>query len=115
MGQVDITVNGKAYRIACEDGEEQRLEDLAGVVDGHVQELVAQVGAISDSRLLVMASLLIADELADLRDNGGVSIDGQNSDAVGPPAGIEEENLAETINQVAARIEGLSDQFVRDR
>ena len=44
MGQVDITVNGKAYRIACEDGEEQRLEDLAGVVDGHVQELVAQVG-----------------------------------------------------------------------
>jgi hypothetical protein len=44
-----------------------------------------------------------------------VSIDGQNSDAVGPPAGIEEENLAETINQVAARIEGLADQFVRDR
>ena len=46
MGQVDIAINGKTYRIACEDGEEQRLSNLAAMVDAHVHDLIEQVGQI---------------------------------------------------------------------
>ena len=68
MAQVEITINSQSYRIACEDGQEQRLRDLAQMVDAHVTDLVGQVGQVGHSRLLVMASLVVADELLDLRD-----------------------------------------------
>lgn len=115
MGQVDITVNGKVYRIACEDGEEQRLVNLAGMVDAHARDLVEQVGSISDSRLLVMASLLIADELVDLRDSRDEAVDdagADDSDELSPEA---EESLAAAIDLVSGRIEALTDQFARSR
>lgn len=116
MGQVDITVNGKIYRIACEDGEEERLGSLAGIVDAHVHELVEQVGNnISDSRLLVMASLLIADELMDLRDSRDETVDEDDADGVGELSPEEEESLAAAIDAVSGRIEALTDQFARSR
>ena len=68
MAQVEITINSKNYRIACEDGQESRIASLAAMVDSHVKDLVGQIGQIGDTRLLVMASLLIADELVDLRE-----------------------------------------------
>lgn len=65
MGQVNVSVNGRSYRIACEDGQEDRILDLARMVDARVAEMVSTVGQVGDTRLLVMASLLIADELDD--------------------------------------------------
>ena len=61
MAQVDVAINGKSYRIACDDGQEEHLLQLAAFVDQRVQELAASVGQIGDARLLVMASLLISD------------------------------------------------------
>ena len=64
MPQVGIVINGRSYRIACDDGQEEHLKELAQLVDKRVAELVATMGQVGDTRLLVMASLLVADELA---------------------------------------------------
>lgn len=108
MAQVDITVNGKTYRIACEDGQEQRLTNLAGMVDAHVKDLVEQVGQVGDTRLLVMASLLIADELIDLRDAAHEVDEGDEdfSPSEAENLTIAIEGLADRIERIAGRIEG---------
>jgi cell division protein ZapA len=60
---VNVMVNGRAYTLACDDGEESHLKELAGLVDEKVRELLGSVGQVGDQRLLLMASLLMADEL----------------------------------------------------
>ncbi len=65
MAQITVSVNNRTYSIACDDGEEEHLRDLARYVDAQVMELVRNVGQISESRLLLMGALLIADQLAE--------------------------------------------------
>ena len=65
MAQVTVTVNKRSYSIACDDGEEEHLRDLARYVDSQIGDLVGNVGQISESRLLLMGALLIADQLAE--------------------------------------------------
>ncbi len=62
MPLVNVMVNARAYTIACDDGEEDHLRDLAGHVDAKVKELLTSVGQVGETRLLLMAALLIADE-----------------------------------------------------
>lgn len=62
MPLVNVMVNSRAYTIACDDGEEEHLRDLAAHVDGKVKELLGSVGQVGEQRLLLMAALLIADE-----------------------------------------------------
>jgi cell division protein ZapA len=64
MAAVTVVVNGRSYKIACNDGEEDQLRNLASTVNDRVQDVVAMVGQIGDLRLLLMAAMLIADELA---------------------------------------------------
>ncbi len=68
MAVVNVMVNGRAYTIACDDGEEEHLRDLAVHVDERVRELLGSVGQVGDSRLLLMAALLITDDLIDARN-----------------------------------------------
>src|SRR5690606_13227144 len=68
MGQVAVTLNGRTYRLRCEDGEEQRLLALAEYVRQKVDGLVREFGQIGEDRLLFMASLLLSDELFDCRE-----------------------------------------------
>jgi cell division protein ZapA len=62
MPLVNVMVNSRAYTIACDEGEEDHLRQLAGHVDTKVKELLGSVGQVGDQRLLLMAALLIADE-----------------------------------------------------
>ena len=62
MPLVNVMVNSRAYTIACDEGEEDHLRELAGRVDQKVRELLGSVGQVGDQRLLLMAALLIADE-----------------------------------------------------
>jgi len=64
MAQVTVTVNGRPYQVGCEDGEEDHVRELAQFVDSHVQNLVREVGQVGEARLLLMAAMLVADELA---------------------------------------------------
>ena len=62
MPLVNVMVNSRAYTIACDEGEEEHLRELAAHVDGKVKELLGSVGQVGEARLLLMAALLIADE-----------------------------------------------------
>jgi cell division protein ZapA len=62
MPLVNVMVNGRAYTIACDEGEEEHLRELATHVDEKVRELLSSVGQVGETRLLLMAALLIADE-----------------------------------------------------
>lgn len=67
MQQVTIRINGYAYTLACEDGQEAHLEAMAREVDRRVEEIKAQAGPAGESRLLVLAALTLADALHDRR------------------------------------------------
>ena len=68
MAQVTIDVNGRNYRLCCDDGEEERLQELAVIVKERVGKLNNEFGRVGDDRLLVMALLTQADELLEALD-----------------------------------------------
>jgi cell division protein ZapA len=65
MPIVNIMVNARGYAIACDDGEEDHLRELATCVDGKVKRLLESVGQVGDAKLILMAALLIADDYFD--------------------------------------------------
>ncbi len=65
MAQVTVQIDGKAYRMACEEGQEEHLTDLAARFDRYVTHLRSQFGEIGDTRLTVMAGIMVMDELAE--------------------------------------------------
>ena len=67
MAQVSVNIGGRAYRLACNPGEEAHLEGLGQALDGKIAEMRAAFGEIGDQRLIVMAALTIADEVAEAR------------------------------------------------
>ena len=62
MTHVNVSIHGRQYRMACEDGQEDHLRQLAKELDDRINALRGQFGEIGDSRLVVMAALMIADE-----------------------------------------------------
>src|SRR3954447_13199041 len=62
MPLVNVMVNGRAYTIACDEGEEEHLKELAAHVDAKAREVLGSVGQVGDTRMLLMTALLIADE-----------------------------------------------------
>ena len=65
MPQVTVTINGRQFRLACEDGQEEHLTRLATELDRRIEELRTRFGEIGDTRLTVMAALMVADEVAE--------------------------------------------------
>ncbi|MGZ8362969.1 MAG: cell division protein ZapA [Caulobacteraceae bacterium] len=68
MAQVTVHVNGKPYVVGCEDGQEKHVLDLAALFSDQVAQVAAEVGQLGETRLFLMGALLLADEVADLRD-----------------------------------------------
>src|SRR5580693_1781812 len=67
MAQVTVTIGGRVYRLAGNEGEEPHLETLAREVDGKIDGIRSSFGEIGDQRLVVMAALTLADELSEAR------------------------------------------------
>jgi cell division protein ZapA len=67
MGQVSVTLNGRSYRLECSEGEEAHLIELAEYLGAHVEEMRQKFGQVGDDRLILMASLVVTDELWELR------------------------------------------------
>jgi len=65
MTQVSVTINGRQFRMACEDGQEDHLVNLARELDERISALRSKFGEIGDTRLTVMAAITVADELAE--------------------------------------------------
>ncbi|CAN7504284.1 cell division protein ZapA [Rhizobium sp. LjRoot30] len=113
MAQVTVMIDGKAYRMACEEGQEGHLTDLADRFDRYVGHLKSQFGEIGDLRLTVMAGIMVMDELSDVSrrlarleaemKNLSISREDDRASSV-----RTEELLAATIEEVTARIQGLT-------
>jgi cell division protein ZapA len=104
MAKVAVTINGRKYDIACDDGQEAHLARLAQYVDKRVDELVAAVGQVGDARLLVMASLLVADELSEVY----TELDTLRNERRGQPAGpgiVDLDRLSTRLEAIADRLE----------
>jgi cell division protein ZapA len=65
MSHINVTINGRQYRMACEEGQEVRLLKLAESLEARIQSLRGKFGEIGDARLTVMAALTVCDELVD--------------------------------------------------
>ncbi|MEI9994979.1 MAG: cell division protein ZapA [Rhizomicrobium sp.] len=116
MPLVNVMVNSRAYTIACDDGEEAHLRDLAAHVDHKVKELLGSVGQVGDQRLLLMAALLIADEHHEvaaqlhLREKELGALSGTHEDVSGKLA-QSEGAAADAFEAATARLEELSAQI----
>lgn len=67
MSSVSVTINGRQFRIACDDGQEASLEALARSIDERIEKMRGNFGEIGDARLTVMAAIQVADELAEMQ------------------------------------------------
>lgn len=113
MAQITVTINGRSFRMACDDGEEDRLFSLAERFDGWIHELRGSFGEIGDQRLTVMAGIMATDqlaevekklakakaELAELKQEREVGEDRLHS---------READTAAALDKVACRIEALA-------
>ena len=68
MGQLTVTIAGRTYLLACDEGEETRLGDLAELVDTKIAGIRQRFGALGDQRLSIMAAITLADERAEAND-----------------------------------------------
>jgi len=105
MAHVAVTIDGRKYRLACNEGEEQRLESLASMIDGKIAELRGSFGEIGDQRLVVMAALTIADNLIEARDQAAAAR--KRSEI----AEAEAAKVASSLDRLGARIEALAAQL----
>jgi len=113
MAEVTLTINGRLYDIACEDDQAERVLQLGREVDDRAQALLSQVGVVSDSRLLVMLCLLLADEAADLRAGSPTARAAASAAAQAAAARVDDERLAALLDQLAGRIETVATRLER--
>ena len=112
MAQVTVLVNGRNYTLACEDGEEEHLTALAAFIDSRVAELGRSIGQVGDARLMLMASLVVADELAVANERveeleHEIEQSRQDKPANGGAA-MSEDAVAQVIEAAAQRIEDIA-------
>jgi cell division protein ZapA len=108
MAQVTVKINGYAYTVVCEDGQEPHLQAMAEQVDRRVSSIRSMGGQSGEARLLVLAALLMADEL---HDRSAELERARAAPAAAPPAEADPELterltlLAEQAEEIAARLE----------
>lgn len=118
MAQVSVTIAGRAYRMACEDGQEPHLEQLARDLDARIAEMKESFGEIGDQRLTVMAAIAMTDdrseaqrklakmeaELAHLREEGAAARTA--AEALANKAAQALDDTAARIERIARRMDG---------
>ncbi len=95
MAEVEITIAGRPYRVACRAGEEANLLAAGALVDAKSREAIAGLGTLSESRQLLFAALLLADQIVDGR---------QDEIPTGP-----DPELVERTDKLAERLESIAD------
>ena len=113
MPLVNVMVNGRAYTIACDDGEEDHLRELAATVDAKAREVLSSVGQVGDTRLLLMAALLMADEhhaaISNLNASAeaGAALDSARSALENRVLEVESA-AADSLEMAAAKVEDIA-------
>jgi cell division protein ZapA len=111
MPELDITIGGRTFLVACQPGEEHFLRSAAAMLDSEAQVLVGQMGRMTDARLLLMAGLMLADKTAALEDE---LREHKAKLAAGASAPVSPAPLAlATLTELAARAETMADLLER--
>lgn len=113
MPQVSVSINGKIYRMACDEGEQERLIGLAEKFETYVDTLKSSFGEIGDQRLTVMAAIMVVDELTEAkRQIKGIEAEitslRESRNAVVERYEANTEKLAERLDNAAQRIGDLA-------
>ena len=113
MAQVNVTISGKSYRIACEDGQEDHLRTLASKLDQSIVQLRERFGEIGDQRLTVMAAITLEDRIQELEQrletvqDEIAALNGARATAAEQQAADRGE-LVDAIDSIAERIETIA-------
>lgn len=109
MAEVNVTINGRSYGIACDDGQEARVKALATYVDQRLKDIARAGAASNESHLLVLTSIVMADEIMDLKDG---RLAEPTASAIEPGSirmtEEEEEAIISAIDHLAARIDSIA-------
>ncbi len=121
MPQVEITIGGRNFEVACQDGEEHFLQSAAAMLDVEAARMASQVGRITEARMLLMAGLMLADKTAGLEDkvkeaDGKMALlqaridmlESRPAERVEVP--VIPAEITETLAELAARAEAVADQ-----
>ena len=113
MAQVMVTIDGKAYRMACEEGQEGHLTELAEGFDRYVGHLKTQFGELGARRLTVRAGIMVMDELSEvtrrlnaIESEVATLRDGRESVMAEVSKG--EETIAVALSELTAQIQGMA-------
>jgi len=104
MAQVSLQINGYGYILGCADGEEEHLRALAADLDRRIDEVKASTGPSGEARLLLMAALVLSDELHDLREET------KQRDGDTAPSGKAEPRVSRRLRGLAKRAETIADE-----
>jgi cell division protein ZapA len=120
MGQVSVTLNGRTYRLECGAGEEAHLIGLAEYLGTHVETMKRKFGQVGDDRLILMAALMVTDELWELRRQMqemkvGLAEARRDKSASDESARALQSDLAARVGAAADRLEMLTEQFASTR
>jgi cell division protein ZapA len=102
MASIEVDVAGRRYDVACRDGEEEHLRSLAALVDKRAKDAASALGGLTETRQLLFAALLIADDLKDVRAGAGLP---------DPTPPLPDPAVAEAIERLAERMEKLADSL----
>ncbi len=118
MPEVKITIGGREFEVACQEGEEHFLRSAAKLLDNEAQVLVRQIGRMPEARMLLMAGLMLADKAAGLDDQLRMAeeraavAERVAADARAHPERIEvpviPDIVTDTFGEIAARAEALA-------
>ncbi len=113
MGQVNVTISGKTYRMACDDGQEEHLESLGRQLGETIEMLRGQFGEIGDQRLTVMAAITLADRYSEA-ERRVIQLETEVTGleearaAITERADSRELGIAEAMESLAERLESLA-------
>jgi len=110
MPQVAVQINGKTYRMACDEGQEAHLLDLAQRFDKTINSLKGSFGEIGDGRLTVMAGVMVTDELVELQHKVR-GLETELADLRMGANATRDAQIAEALNKTAERIETISSKM----
>lgn len=102
MATIDIEVAGRRYNVACRDGEETHLHSVAAMVDQRARDAAQALGSLTETRQLLFAALLMADDIKEMRAGNGIAE---------PPPPPPDPAVAQALERLAARMEALADSL----
>ncbi len=115
MGEVNLVIDGRAYGIACDEGQEQRVQQLGRYIDQRLREISNGSGANNKAQMMVLTALLLADEVFDMKDQVSRVANTNKQLQAAPQQTVyqgippkEEKEITDAISKLAAKVERLA-------